>query len=67
MNQLERYKSVIQQIETETKMMGQMKFDSQDLERDLMSAHNLKMNLYCRNVLSMFETKASEIEANREV
>ena len=62
MNELERYKLVIEQIQIETEMMGKMKFDTEDLERDLMAAHNLKINLYCRNVLSTYEAKEAVVD-----
>lgn len=51
------YKLVLKQIRSETEAMGQMHFESTELERDLMSAHNLKMSLYAQNVLSRFEPK----------
>ena len=52
------YKLVLEQIRSETEAMGRMQFESTELERDLMSAHNLKMSLYAQNVLSRFEPKA---------
>lgn len=57
-SELESYKLVLEQIRSETEAMGKMQFDTVDLERDLMAAHNLKMSLYARNVLSRYEPKA---------
>lgn len=53
------YKVTLEQIRSETESMGKMHFDTADLERDMMAAHNLKMNLYAQNVLSRFEPKVA--------